>query len=163
MPKLLGMDAIKDIFNELLNPLVRLLVRYLYVTVVVIPQATWDLSKEDDKAEGIKKPVSQSAAIILMNISNSPVEISDAGICFKDGSEWPLSEFGLSVKPVEIEGYNRREFVLDPSTFEKLKRVGLENVKHFYLEDRLFHRFKARLSKKDIDMLLKPYYLVKSA
>lgn len=156
------MDAIQDIFKELLNPLVRLLARYLYVTVVVIPQATWDMSNENDKAEYIKKPVSQSAVIILMNTSNSPIEISDAGICFKDGGEWPLTEFELSVKPVKIEEYNRYEFVLDPSTFEKLKKVGLENIKYFYLEDKLFHRFKARLSKKDIDRLLKPYYLVKS-
>ena len=156
------MDAIQNIFKELLNPLVRLLARYLYVTVVVIPQATWDMSNENDKAEYIKKPVSQSAAIILMNTSNSPIEISGAGICFKDGGEWPLTEFELSAKPVRIEEYNRHEFVLDPSTFEKLKKVGLENIKYFYLEDRLFHRFKARLSKKDIDRLLKPYYLVKS-
>lgn len=154
------MDAISDIFKELLNPIVRLLARCLYVTIVVIPQAIWDVSNENDKADYIKKPMSQSAAIILMNISNSPIEISDAGICFKDAGEWPLSEFGLSVKPIKIEEYNRHEFVLNPSTFEKLKKVGLENVKYFYLEDRLFHRFKARLSKKDIDRLLKPYYLV---
>jgi hypothetical protein len=153
------MDAIQDIFKELLNPLVRLLVQHLYVIVVVIPQATWDLSNEDDKAEPVKKPVSQSAVIILMNISNSPIEISDAGICFKDGHEWALSDFNL---PVKIERYNRHEFVLNPSTFETLKNGGLERVKYVYLEDRLFHRFKARLSKKDIDRLLKPHYLVTS-
>jgi len=157
------MDTIQDIFKELLSPLVRLLARYLYVTVVVIPQATWDMSNENNKAEYIKRPGSQSAAVILVNTSNSPIEISDAGICFKDGREWPLTEFGLSAKPVKIEEYNRHEFVLNPSTFEKLKKVRLENVKYFYLEDRLFHRFKARLSKRDIDRLLKPYYLVRSA
>jgi hypothetical protein len=155
-------DAISDILKELLNPLVRLLVHYLYVIVVVIPQATWDLRNEDDKAE-IKKPVSRSAVIILMNMTNNPIEISDAGICFKDGSEWQLSEFGLSVKPVKIGGYDRHEFVLNPSRFEELKEIGLEKVKYFYLEDRLFHKFKARLSKEDIDRLLKPYYLVTGA
>ena len=153
------MDAINDVFKELLNPLVRLLARYLYVTAVVIPQTTWDMSDENDKTEYIKKPVSQSAVIILMNISNSPIEISDADICFKDGHEWALSDFNL---PVKIERYNRHEFVLNPSTFETLKNGGLERVKYVYLEDRLFHRFKARLSKKDIDRLLEPYYLVTS-
>jgi len=154
------MDGLWDVFKELLNPAIRLLVKHLYVIVVVIPQATWDLSHENNKAESIKKPVSQSAAIVLMNISESPIEISDAGISFKDGRELILSDFDL---PVKIEGYNRHEFPLNPNTFEMLKEVGLENVKYFYLEDRLFHRFRARLSKKDIERLLTAYRLVRSA
>lgn len=160
MLKSLGMNIIWDIFKELYNPVIRLLVKYLYVIVVVIPQATWDTSNENNKAEYRKKPVSQSAAIILMNIASSPVEISGAGIRFKDGKELILSDFDL---PVKIEEYNRHEFVLNPNTFGMLKEVGLENIKYFYLEDKLFHRFRARLSKKEIKKLLTAYYLVRSA
>lgn len=160
MLKSLCMNAVWDILRELLNPVIQLLVKYIYVIVVVIPQATWDMSDEKNKAESRKQPISQSAAIVLMNISSSPVEISDAGIRFKDGKELILSDFDL---PVKIEGHNRHEFVLNPNTFEMLKGIGLGNIGYFYLEDRLLHRFKARLSKKDIEKLLTTYYLVKSA
>jgi hypothetical protein len=159
MPKLLAMGATEDIFKDFLNPLIRLLIGNFYVVIVVNPYKVWDMRNENDKAE-IKEPVSESAVIVLLNISTNPVKISGAGIRFKDGEEWILDDFDL---PVEIEGHDRGEFKLHPNTFEKLKKIGLENVKYFYLEDRLFHRFKARLSKKDIDRLLKPYYLVKGA
>ncbi len=150
------MNIIWDIFKDLFNPIVRFLVNYLHVIVVVIPQATWDMRNEKDKMEHIKEPVSQSAAIVVMNISSNPIEISDAGIRFKNGEELILSDFDL---PIGIEARNRHVFVLNPNTFEMLKRKGLEEIKYFYLEDPLFQRFKARLSKKERKNLLAGYYL----
>jgi len=145
-----------DIFKELFSPIARFLVNYLHVIVVVIPQATWDMRNENDTMEHRKAPVSQSAAIVVMNISINPIEISDAGIRFKNGKELKLSDFNL---PIKIEARNRHEFVLKTDTFEMLKRCGLEEIKYFYVEEPLFQRFKARLSKKERRNLLATYYL----
>jgi CRISPR/Cas system CMR subunit Cmr4 (Cas7 group RAMP superfamily) len=144
-----------DMFKELFNPIVRFLVNYFQVIVAVIPQTTWDMSNESGSVEHIKKPVSQSAAIVVMNISSNPIDISNAGIRFKDGEELVLSDFDL---PIKIEARNRHEFVLNPKTFEMLKKQGLEKVRYFYVEDPLFQRFKAKLSKKEQENLLATYY-----
>ncbi len=149
-------DILKDIFKELFNPILHFLVNYLQVIVVVIPQATWDMSDENDTMEQRKEPVSQSAAIVVMNISGNAIEISDAGIRFKNGTELHLSDFNL---PVKVEARNRHAFTLNSKTFEKLKSYGLEKIKYFYLEDPLFQRFKTKLSKKDRERLLTTYYL----
>jgi len=144
-----------DMFKELFSPVVRSLVNYIQVIVAVIPQATWDMSDESDSIEHMKKPVSQSATIVVGNMSSNPIEISNAGIRFKNGKELVLSDFDL---PIKIEARNRHEFVLNPRTFEMLKTHGLEKIKYFYVEDPLFQRFKAKLSKKEQEDLLATYY-----
>ncbi len=153
---LLIMNMLWDVLKELFSPMLRELLEHLQVIVAVIPQASWDISNENGSTNLVKAPISQSAAIVIMNISSNPIKISDIGVQFKNRKELKLTDFNL---PVKIEERDRRIFALKPETFEILKDCGLENIKYVYVETPLFRRFKTRLSKEDIEGLLETYYL----
>jgi hypothetical protein len=150
------MSIIVDILEKLFSPILHELLDHLHVIVAVIPQASWDMSSENDSTERLKVPMSQSAAIVVMNISSNPIEICDAGIHFKDGRELHLRDFSL---PIKVEARNRHLFLLKASTFEMLKNRGLDKIKYFYVEDPLFNRFKDEMSKKPMEKLLTTYLL----
>lgn len=147
---------ILNTLNSLLSPLTSLVYSYFGVTVAIIPQAVWDMSENED----IKKPISQSAALVVLNSSNYSVNIHEAGVRLQEGKEMSVDLVDLDL-PIEIKPRDRVALVLTSDTFSRLAQHRFKNIKYFYVEDALFRRHKVRLSKRDIDNLLKIRYLRK--
>jgi CRISPR/Cas system CMR subunit Cmr4 (Cas7 group RAMP superfamily) len=154
LPAPLWRTVMWDILKELLSPIVNWVYSYFGVTVAIVPQATWDMRKKGD----FKKPISQSAALVVLNSSNYSVNIHEVGVCLREGKEISLDDFDL---PVEIKPRNRIYLVLKANTFRMLAQHKFENVKYFFVEDALFRRYKVHLSKRARNNLLQVHYLQK--
>ena len=58
-----------DLAKEVLGPIISWLHSCFGTAVAIISQATWDMSDGGD----VKKPISQSAALIVVDSSSQPV------------------------------------------------------------------------------------------
>jgi hypothetical protein len=144
-----------DLLKELLSPILTLIHERFSVTVAVVPQPCWDMRKRGD----IKTPTTQSATLIVFNASGHSINTHEAAVCFRDKTEVAL-HFENPNLPVEVKARDRTHLTLNPGAFEELAQHRLNNVRCFYVEDALFHRYKVFLSKRTRNDLLQNYYLV---
>jgi len=144
-----------DLLKELLSPVLNLIYEHFAVTVAIVPQASWDMGRSEE----VKTPTAQSATLIVFNASGHSVNIHEAGVCFRDKTEAAL-HFENPNLPVEVKPRDRTYLTMNPSAFRELAQHEFNNVRCFYVEDALFHRYKVCLSKRTRNDLLQSYCLV---